>query len=69
MTQMLGLLSIGAGALFSQQRAINVTGNNIANVNTPGYSRQRVGMETTALAGSFRRGRLRCAHHGRRAHL
>ncbi len=52
MTQMLGLLSIGAGALFSQQRAINVTGNNIANVNTPGYSRQRVGMETTALAGS-----------------
>jgi flagellar hook-associated protein 1 FlgK len=46
---MLGLLSIGAGALFSQQRAINVTGNNIANVNTPGYSRQRVGMETNAL--------------------
>ena len=46
MTQMFGLLSIGAGALLSQQRAITVTGNNIANVNTPGYSRQRLNMET-----------------------
>ena len=46
MTQLLGLLSIGAGALLSQQRAITITGNNIANVNTPGYSRQRLNMET-----------------------
>ena len=46
MTQMFGLLSTGVGALLSQQRAISVTGNNIANVNTPGYSRQRVNMET-----------------------
>jgi flagellar hook-associated protein 1 FlgK len=46
MTQLFGLLSIGAGALLSQQRAISVTGNNIANVNTPGYSRQRLNMQT-----------------------
>jgi len=46
MTQVFGLLSIGAGALLSQQRAITVTGNNIANVNTPGYSRQRLNMKT-----------------------
>jgi flagellar hook-associated protein 1 FlgK len=46
MTQVFGLLSIGAGALMSQQRAISVTGNNIANVNTPGYSRQRLNMQT-----------------------
>jgi flagellar hook-associated protein 1 FlgK len=46
MTQLFGLLSLGTGALLSQQRAINVTGNNIANVNTPGYSRQRLNMET-----------------------
>jgi flagellar hook-associated protein 1 len=46
MTQIFGLLSIGAGALLSQQRAISITGNNIANVNTPGYSRQRLNMET-----------------------
>ncbi|MFO7707945.1 MAG: flagellar hook-associated protein FlgK [Desulfobacterales bacterium] len=52
MTQLFGLLSIGTGALLSQQRAINVTGNNIANVNTPGYSRQRVGMETNIPAPS-----------------
>ncbi len=46
MTQLFGLLSIGAGALLSQQNAISVTGNNIANVNTPGYSRQRLNMQT-----------------------
>lgn len=52
MTHLYGLLSIGAGALLSQQRGVNVTGNNIANVNTPGYSRQRVGMETHVPAPS-----------------
>jgi flagellar hook-associated protein 1 FlgK len=46
MTQLFGVLSSGASALLTQQRAINVTGNNIANVNTPGYSRQRVNLET-----------------------
>jgi flagellar hook-associated protein 1 len=34
-------LEIGKRALFSQQTAVNVTGHNIANVNTPGFSRQR----------------------------
>jgi flagellar hook-associated protein 1 FlgK len=33
-------------ALLTQQRAINVTGINIANVNTPGYSRQRVNIQS-----------------------
>ena len=42
MTGINSILSIGQQALFSQQTAINVTGNNIANVNTEGYSRQRV---------------------------
>ena len=36
MTNLLGVLSVGTSALLTQQRAINVTGNNIANVNTPG---------------------------------
>ncbi len=44
MTHLFGVLSIGTSALLNQQRAINVTGNNIANVNTPGYSRQRVNL-------------------------
>ena len=37
-------LSIGLSALYAQRRAIDVTGQNIANVNTEGYSRQRVEM-------------------------
>ncbi|MBI3330021.1 MAG: flagellar hook-associated protein FlgK [Nitrospinae bacterium] len=35
------ILEVGKRALVSQQEAINVTGHNIANVNTPGFSRQR----------------------------
>ena len=34
-------LNIGRVALLTQQRAIQTTGRNIANVNTPGYARQR----------------------------
>lgn len=36
------LMQIGNSALMANQTAINVTGNNIANVNTDGYSRQSV---------------------------
>jgi flagellar hook-associated protein 1 len=39
-----GLLQIGSNALTTQQKAIDITGDNIANVNTPGYSRQRLNM-------------------------
>lgn len=39
---MADILNIGTSALLSLQRAISVTGNNIANVNTEGFSRQRV---------------------------
>jgi len=42
MSNILGLLNIGQSALLTQQKAIDITGNNIANVNTPGYSRQRL---------------------------
>jgi flagellar hook-associated protein 1 FlgK len=48
MTQLFGVLNIGARALFAQQRAIDVTGKNIANVNTPGYSRERINMTPSA---------------------
>lgn len=34
-------LSVGLSALYAQRRAIDVAGQNIANVNTNGYSRQR----------------------------
>ncbi len=36
------LLSIARSALTTHQRAIDVTGHNIANASTPGYTRQRL---------------------------
>ena len=43
-----GILNIGRQALSAHQRAIAVTSNNIANVNTPGYSRQEAVYETAS---------------------
>jgi len=42
---MTDLLNTGKSALFAFQRALSTTSNNIANVHTDGYSRQRVSME------------------------
>lgn len=39
---MSNLLNVGVGALLANQAALSTTGNNIANVKTPGYSRQSV---------------------------
>lgn len=36
------IMDLASRALFVQQKAVKITGNNIANVNTPGYSRQRL---------------------------
>jgi flagellar hook-associated protein 1 FlgK len=50
------LMSLGARALFASYSSLQTTGNNIANANTPGYSRQSVGLETSASSytgGSF----------------
>ncbi len=41
-----GMMDIGKGALLASQKGIDVAGHNIANVNTPGYSRQRAVMAT-----------------------
>ena len=46
MTDIYGVLSIGSKALLAQQKGIYVTGNNIANVNTPGYTRQRLNLSS-----------------------
>ena len=42
MADLMGSMSIALGALKNNQEALDVTTNNIANLNTPGYSRQRV---------------------------
>ncbi len=43
-----GLLGTAASGLLTFQRAIGVTGHNIANANTEGYTRQRVELGTRA---------------------
>jgi flagellar hook-associated protein 1 FlgK len=40
------LLNVGSGALLANQAALQTIGHNIANVNTPGYSRQTVLLES-----------------------
>ena len=48
------ILNAGRTALLANQKAIDVTSNNIANVNTPGYTRQRPifkSLGTTMAAG------------------
>jgi flagellar hook-associated protein 1 FlgK len=41
-----GTLNTANSALSAQQRAMDVTGQNVANVNTDGYSRQRVDLQS-----------------------
>lgn len=42
---LINLLSIARSALLAQQRAMDVTGHNVANASTPGYSRQQLELE------------------------
>ena len=46
MSDVTGILNIASQALMTQQKAISVTSHNIANVNTPGYSRQTLQLST-----------------------
>ncbi len=53
---MADILNIAVSALNVYQRALNVTGHNVANVNTEGYSRQRIepqAREPEFLKGSY----------------
>ena len=55
---MSGSFSIGRSGLAASQLGMNITGNNIANANTPGFSRQRVDLAPSAnqLQGRLRIG-------------
>ncbi len=48
-----GVLSAGVSAILTNSAALRVTANNIANVNTPGYVRRIVNMETMAPGGQL----------------
>ena len=52
MSDIYGIMSMAGQALLTQQQAISVTSHNIANVNTPGYSRQRLKMTTNTPVDS-----------------
>ena len=47
----MSLLNVGARALLANQMALQTAGHNIANVSTPGYSRQNVVLQT--VQGQF----------------
>ena len=46
-------LNVAARALAAQQRALDVTGQNIANAGTPGYTRQRVELQSVATNSAY----------------
>ncbi len=48
---MSSLLNIGTSALLANQQVLRTTGNNIANVNTAGYSRQNV--QLNSIEGQY----------------
>lgn len=54
---LMNLLNIGKSAIFASQSAVNVTAHNIANVNTPGYTRQeailRIATPIVPVAGGY----------------
>ncbi|MGE4318866.1 MAG: flagellar hook-associated protein FlgK [Deferribacterales bacterium] len=47
MSNLLTMLSTGVSGLFATQAQINVSGNNITNIDTEGYTRQRVALSTS----------------------
>ena len=42
-------IEMGRRSILTQQATLDVTGHNIANANTPGYTRQVAAIQTTAL--------------------
>lgn len=53
MSGLVGAIEIGRSALRAQQIGISVAGDNIANVNTPGFSRRQAKLETSEPAAGL----------------
>jgi len=59
MSDLLSLLSLGSAGIAAQNTGVAVAQNNVANINTRGYSRQRVDLESllaSPLVGGVRSG-------------
>lgn len=52
MIGLFGLLNLGAGSLVTERQAVEVTGQNLANVNNPAYARQRLAVTTAPTVDS-----------------
>jgi flagellar hook-associated protein 1 FlgK len=52
MLGLFGALNLGARSLQTQQQAVEIAGQNLANVNNPAYSRQRVLLQTSPTVGT-----------------
>jgi flagellar hook-associated protein 1 FlgK len=50
MSDLLSLLSLGSAAIAAQNTGVAVAANNVANINTPGFSRQRADLESLEAA-------------------
>ena len=50
MSSTFGALNTAASGLYAAQRGIDVTGQNVSNVNTTGYSRQRVDLQSVGAS-------------------
>jgi len=57
-----GSLYVGASGLQTQQNALNVVANNLANVNTKGYVRQQVVFADRNYIYQYTAGRTRCGY-------
>jgi flagellar hook-associated protein 1 FlgK len=53
MSSLFGLLNTAQNGLAAQTAGLDATGQNVANVNTPGYSRVSANIETTATGDTF----------------
>lgn len=49
-----GTFTMAKLGIYASQKALDATGNNIANVNTPGYTRQRVDQYSLYMSGADR---------------
>ena len=52
MVSLFSSLNIASGALKVNESAISVVSHNVANMNTEGYSKQRVNLATRNIAGA-----------------
>ena len=53
MVSLFSSLNIATGALKVNESAISVVSHNVANMNTEGYSKQRVNLATRNIAGAI----------------